>query len=52
MAEVKINDTDRGLNALRVEAALGYIHTLQDVERVIDARPLLRLRPVSPELLK
>lgn len=52
MAEVKLIDADGLKNALRVEAALGYIHTPQDVERVIDARPLVRLRPVSPELLK
>ena len=52
IAEIKLLDADDLKNALRVEAALGYIHTLQDVERVIDARPLVRLRPVSPELLK
>ena len=39
MDEVKLIDGHELKKALSMEAALGYIHTLQDVERVIDARP-------------
>ena len=52
MAEVKLIDADDLKNALIVEFELDHLRTLRDVERVIDARPSVRLRPVSPELLK
>lgn len=39
MDEARLIDGTELKEALNMEAALGYIHTLQDVERVIDARP-------------
>lgn len=44
MDEVKLIDSSELKETLNMEAALGYIHTLQDVERVIDARPAAELK--------
>lgn len=43
MDEVKPIDSVALKRILRMEAALGYIHTLSDVERVIDACPEIEL---------
>lgn len=43
MDEVKPIDSVALKSILRMEAALGYIHTLSDVEKVIDASPEIEL---------
>lgn len=44
MGEVKLIDSSELKETPNMETALGYIHTLQDVERVIDARRRLNLK--------
>ena len=52
MDEVKPIDSVALKRILRMEAALGHIHTLSDAERVIDASPEIELARRQPEWIR